>query len=201
MENLKEKFNRITEDIARQLPEVENIPVEKCRQIIRRYTAAFEGNFVSWMGATAISTRSVEGRYASAENLYVEMRDNHAGMLRDFAISVQAEPDEEDYKDMYVGVTEIRNLVSEMSGLKNLALMATLESTSAAFIPWLAKIAQKCGSTNLHYTDVHGEADIEHANQFVWALEHEQSHFENCEQAIDETLEKTKQFILNIFKI
>jgi hypothetical protein len=201
MESLKGLFNQASQGIGKKLPKPEDLSIEQSRTIIRRYAAAIEGNFVAWMGAAVITGRSLEGRFAASENLYVEMKDNHAGMLRDFARAAQAEPAQEDYAATQSVVSDIRSLVAEMSGLKNLTLMATLESTSAVFVPWLAELAQKSGSSNLHYTNVHGEADIEHANQFIWALEREQKQHENPEPIIADTIERVKKFLLTVFHV
>lgn len=153
------------------------------------------------MGATVITTRSVQARYASAENLWVEIKDDHAGMLHEFAKMANALPGEKDYTSVELAVSEVRSLVSGMSGLKNLTLMATLESTSAIFIPWLAEIAKRCGSKNFKYTDVHGVADIEHAEQFIWALEYEKMEYESADLEIKNTIDLTKKFLLSIFTV
>lgn len=196
-------MNTSFEDAKRQvqasLPKGE-ISSDQARKIIQKYTAAIEGNFVGWMGAAAISARSVEGRYAASENLWVEMKDNHASMLRSFATSANAEPDQESFAQVAREVESIRGMVSEMSGLKNLVLMAVLENTSAEFIPLLEKLAIACGSTNILYTKVHGEADILHANQFLWAVEHEKLHYENPEVIIEEAINTTVRFLLHLFQ-
>ena len=69
-------------------------------------------------------------------------------------------------------------MVGEMSGLKNLTLMAVLENTSVEFIPFLEKLATQLGSSNTVYTKIHGEADAAHAQQFAWALDHERYHYD-----------------------
>lgn len=195
---LRRSFARATEDIKKSLPSASLLSPEQCRSIIQRYTAAIEGNFVGWMGAAAISARSIEGRFAASENLYVEMKDDHAGMLRDFALSAQAVPSIEHFADVAEQVSSIRKLVAQMSGLKTLTLMAVLENTSGAFIPWLAELAEKCGSSNLKYTDVHGVADMEHAEQFLWAVQCEAVHYTNSKLQIDDVISKTSLFLTRI---
>ena len=172
---------------------------EEARTIIRRYTAVIEGNFMAWMGAAALTARSIQGRYAAEENLWVELKDDHAGMLRAFAQAANANPGSNDYAAINDVVSSMRKMVSEMSGLKNLALMAVLENTSATFIPVLEKLAVQLGSTNLVYTKIHGEADVAHADQFTWALEHEIAHHPEAEKQINEAVALSTDFLKKIF--
>lgn len=177
------------------------LPNDVARKILQRYSAAIEGNFVAWMGATVITARSVQGRYAASENLWVEMKDDHAGMLRAFAKNAGAEPNVEDYQYVDAAVQSARQMVAEMSGLKNLALMAVLENTSAAFIPWLASLAKQLGATDFTYTDVHGEADIMHADQFAWALEHESEQHERAKESVRDAVDVTVKFLSVLFQV
>jgi len=146
---------------------------DQCRRIIRRYTAGVGSNFVNWLAAGTVSCRSLEARYATAENLLIEIRDDHPGMLRDFAKSSAAEPETEDYRYAQAEARHVQDRVSEMSGVFLIALVGTLENVSLDYIPWLGIISERLGNDNMRYVDIHGEADIEHARQFHWALEME----------------------------
>ena len=196
---MNDAIKKAGERVRLLLPK-EAVSKEEATLIIRRYTAAIEGNFVSWMGTAAITARSVQGRYADSENLGVEMKDNHAGMLRTFAKAAGAEPEKADYQFVDSAVESIRTMVAKMSGLKNLTLMAVLENTSAEFIPLLEKLAQQLGSTNLTYTKIHGEADIAHADQFVWAVEHESVHYTDADKQIAIAVEAAIKFLEEVFK-
>ena len=197
---LKEKLVSATNEVKNFLPQVSDISKEQAKTIIKRYTAAIEGNFLAWMGGASISARSVVSRFAADENLWVELKDDHPSMLRNFAKCCKAEPDSQDFQYVHDKVLKIRNMVGELSGLKNITLMATLENTSASFIPWLAELAQKLGCKDLTYTDVHGEADIEHADQFLEALTDEQSlGYDNSEKDIDSTINLTLELLKKCF--
>lgn len=174
-EDLQRLYQLKTEAVARCLVPLDELDESAMREIVRRYTAAVEPNFIPWVGAGVISARSVQGRFAASENLEEELRGDHQGMLRDFAERIGCTPNAEDYCAVQPAVQRTRDQVREMNGLKNIALLAYLENTSGAFIPYLAGIAKKLGNgkENLIYTDAHGEADIEHARQFLWALGHE----------------------------
>jgi hypothetical protein len=146
---------------------------DQCRRIIRRYAAGVGNNFVKWLAAGTVSCRSLEARYATAENLHIELRDDHPGMLHDFATSSAAEPETDDYRYAHAEALHVQNHVSEMSGVFLISLVGTLENVSLDYIPWLGILSKRLGNDNMRYVDIHGEADIEHAKQFHWALERE----------------------------
>ncbi len=197
---VKNSLAQACEKVSDFLP-TQSLAKEQKAKILRKYIAAIEGNFVSWMGAATICARSVQGRYAASENLWVEIKDDHAGMLRDFAKSAQCEPGIEDYQAASGAVMSMRGLVARLSGLECLTLMAVLEKTSAVFIPWLEDAAKELGSTNFRYTMVHGEADIGHADQFAWAVSHEMELYENAEEKINTSVQVTVEFLRNIFRV
>jgi len=198
---LKEIFQKQTEQVRKYLGNVEFVSEHDAKRTIAKYTAAIEGNFIPWMSAAVIHSRSLQAEYAAKENLEVELGDDHPGMLRQFSIDAHAEPTLDDYRSVQDAVKSIRNLSREGSGLVAITVIATLENTSAAFIPFLAGLAKKRGSKNLTYTDIHGGADIEHANQFIWALEYEKIHYQYPDPTIDQAIQSTCQFIYSIFKL
>ena len=167
---LQKLFAQANVDILASLPDLRKINVEQARRILARYDAAIEGNFTSWMGVTIVSARSLAGRYAASENLTVEMRDDHPTMLRDFVRYASAIPTIEDQADVFNVLESYRQLFAQMRGLRNLSAMATLEGTSAVFIPWLGDLSKKCGGTSFKYIEVHGKADVVHAEQFLLAV-------------------------------
>ncbi|MEK6825486.1 MAG: iron-containing redox enzyme family protein [Nanoarchaeota archaeon] len=195
---LREKFIAATQAVKALLPQ--NVTKEQAKEIIARYTAAFEGNFVAWMAASAIAAQTVQGRYAAEENIEVEMRDNHPGMLRKFSQSSNAAPSKEHYEEISKNIEEIRTLVGELNGVKSIALMTYLENTSAVFIPYLAQLAKRLGCIDFTYTDVHGVADVDHADQFLWALQHEIKKDPKGMGTVEEVFQKAENFLRVIFQ-
>lgn len=194
---LKEKLVFATQQIESFLLPVDKISEDEARTIIKRYTAAIEGNFLAWMGAASVSARSVVSRFAAEENLWVELKEDHPSMLRNFAICCRAEPESKDVQYVHDEILNLRKMVGELSGLKNITLMATLENTSIVFIPWLAQLAKKLHCNDLTYTDIHGVADIEHADQFLEALTDEQNlGYAHAEEDIDEVIDQA----INLFR-
>ena len=182
---LLQLFEKANADISASLPDPKTIDVERARRILARYCAAFEGNFTSWMGAAVVSARSHAGRYAASENLMVEIRDDHPTMLRQFVRHAGATPTVEDQADICMALENYRGLFARMSGLRNLSAMAVLEGSSSKFIPWLGELAKKSGGRSFKYVEVHGEVDVEHAKQFLWAVGAEIEHW-SAEQALQE---------------
>ena len=201
-QKLKAKMEKATNEVKGFLPSPEKLNKEQITKIIQRYAASIEGNFLSWMGGASISCRSVLSKFAVDENLWVEIKDNHPGMLRKFAKDCKAEPNSEDYRYTEKETNEVREIVAELSGIKTITLMATLENTSSAFIPFLAQLGKKLGCKDFTYTDVHGEADIEHADQFLEALTDEQNlGYQNAEKEVDDTIKITLVLLKKIFTI
>lgn len=172
---------------------------EGARNVLARYAAALEGNFIAWMGAAALVAQSVQAKYAASENLWVELKDDHAGMLHWFIASAGVEVAPVHIHDVEDVVAAIRALLVKMSSVETLALMAYLENTSAEFVPFLGKIAQQLGGIDDVYVRVHGEADVLHADQFAWALGYEITDDERAFEKIDEAFKIGEQLLRSIF--
>ncbi len=144
-------------------------------QVIARYTATFAVNFTDWLGRAYPWVRHELSQHALKDNLRCEAEQDHVEMLLAFAHSCGAEPTPFEHSLMRGPLRDVRALFkkSENAGLGGLALCAVLEGTSAIFIPDLAKRGAELGCKSFAYTDVHGEADIEHADAFTKALEAE----------------------------
>lgn len=145
------------------------------RTVIARYTAAVAVNFTDWIGKTIPWVRHEVARYALVDNLRCESVNDHVGMLQRFAAFSNAVPSHPDYAYTSEEVAAIRKLFAEpkTAGLSGVVLCAVLENTSEIFILDLARRARERGSTDFTYTDVHGEADIEHSTAFAKATEAE----------------------------
>jgi hypothetical protein len=198
--NLKSRIKELKQAVKSCLPDVKQLSDEQARTILQQYAAAIEPNFTYWMSAAFMSAKTQQGRYAAVENLEVEIRDDHRGMLRNFVTQVDALPDRSAYDAVRPSVYSLHELVSELNGTANLAIMAILENTSAVFIPFLEKVARRLGAKDLTYTKVHGEADIEHAEQFVWAINNELRKDSNYKTNLNLAVKKTEQLLKQIFK-
>lgn len=198
--NLESRIEELKRAVKKYLPSLNQLSDKQARSLLKRYAAAIEPNFTYWMSAAAVSAKTQQGRYAATENLEVEIQDDHRGMLRKFVTQVGALPDRSVYDTVRPAVDPIHELVSELNGTANLTIMAILENTSAVFIPFLERAAKKLGAKDFTYTKVHGEADIEHAQQFVWATKNELAKDPNHKTHFDRAAKKTERLLKQIFK-
>lgn len=188
-------LRRAADRLGALLLPVESVTTDRARKIIGRYAGAISPNFVPWLAAAAVSARSLEARFACEENIRVEMIQNHAGMLERFAVASGATATGESGE----AVAAMRSEIEKMDGLYNVTIAAELEHASNIFIPWLASLARRCGSSDLEYTNVHGAADQKHAEQFLWALEHESMLHENAAVIIERATRQVEELLRQIF--
>jgi len=155
------------------LPDPAHLSPKARRGIIARYAAVLEGNFIYWMTGAYIGAQSDDARAKIIDNLREEVRDCHPGMMRRFAIAAQAVPTPEDSEAVYRALTGVRLFIGRLSAVPNVVAMAYFEGLIQRFMPYLADLAVRQGSSELEYTDVHGVCDITHTQELFRALEAE----------------------------
>ncbi len=170
---IQDHVGRAIDDLRASLPDPEQLSPEDRRGIIARYTAVLEGNFISWMTAVYLSVASAEAQSIIQENLLEEVRDNHPGMLRRFAIAAHAVPTDSDALAVHRNVEKVRQFAARLSPLKIVTMMAFFEGFITRFMPYLAGLAKQQGSADQEYTDVHGAVDVVHTQELFRALDAE----------------------------
>jgi hypothetical protein len=155
------------------LPDPAHLSAEARRGIVARYAAVLEGNFIYWMTGAYIAAASDEARAKIIDNLREEVRDCHPGMMRRFALAAQAVPTQADAAAVYRSLTDVRLFIGRLSAVPNVVAMAFFEGFIQRFMPYLADLATRQGSSELEYTDVHGVCDITHTQELFRALEAE----------------------------
>ena len=161
------------EDLLASLPDPAQLSAEARRGIIARYTAVLEGNFIYWMTGAYIAAGSDEARAKIIDNLREEVRDCHPGMMRRFAIAAQAAPTEQDAEAVYANLMNVRRFIGRLEAVPTVVTMAFFEGFIQRFMPYLADLASRQGSSDMEYTDVHGVCDITHTQELFRALEAE----------------------------
>jgi hypothetical protein len=156
--------------VMNALPAPHQLSSTQQRELIGRYTAVLEGNFIYWMTAAYLAVRSEDARPIIIDNLMEEVRDSHPTMLRKFALAAHAFPTGADALAVHDGLTKVRQFLGRLSGVQTLATMAFFEGFIQAFMPYLAQLAIAQGSAELEYTDVHGVCDIAHTEGLFNAL-------------------------------
>jgi hypothetical protein len=170
---LRERIEQSIADLIASLPNPEHLSHEDRRGIIARYTAVLEGNFIYWMTATYLSVRSSKAHAIIEENLREEVRDNHPGMLRRFAVAARATPTDIDRLAIDIDLHKVRAFVARLAGLHLILMMAFFEGFIQRFMPYLADLAAMQASQEMEYTDVHGVVDIAHTQGLFEAFSEE----------------------------
>lgn len=171
--SIREHTDRVIDDLLDSLPPAERLTADERRGIIARYAAVLEGNFIYWMTGAYLSVGSEEARSIILGNLREEVRDCHPGMLRRFAIAAHAVPTDADALAVYRSLSDVRLFVGRLAGVPIVVMMTFFESFIQRFMPYLAELAQRQGSVEQEYTDVHGICDIAHTQELFHALEAE----------------------------
>ena len=188
-ELIQEHTNSIVDDLLASLPRAENLSADERRGIIARYTAVLEGNFIYWMTGAYLSVRSEEARSLILENLREEVRDCHPGMLRKFAMAAHAVPKDSDALAVYLNLSNVRLFIGRLSPIPILAMMTFFEGFIQRFMPYLAELAQRQGSVEQEYTDVHGVCDVAHTKELFRALEAEMALADDSAKTVENVFE------------
>src|SRR5207247_10299280 len=154
--SLQDQLDRVIDDLLASLPNPDHFSPAERRGIIARYTAVLEGNFIYWMTAANLAVASKEAHSVIQDNLREEVRDNHPGMLRKFAIAAHAVPTDSDALAVYRNLENVRLFVGRLSGVKIVLMMAFFEDWIARFMPYLEGLAKRQGSAEQEYNDGHG---------------------------------------------
>ena len=115
---IQEHVDRVIQDLLASFPDPEQLSPDERRGIIARYTAVLEGNFIYWMTGTYLSVSSDEADSIIQENLREEVRDNHPGMLRRFAMAAHAVPTDSDTLAVHRDLQNVRLFVARLSGVR-----------------------------------------------------------------------------------
>jgi CRP-like cAMP-binding protein len=186
---LEAHIDRVIGELIASCPEPSALSAEERRGIIARYTAVLEPNFIYWMSATYLAVASETARAIARDNLREEIRDNHPGMLRRFALAARALPTDADQMAVHSQLREVRGFVGRMTALRLVVMMAFFEGFITRFMPYLADLARRQGSTEQEYTDVHGVVDVQHTRELFRALDAEIAHAPTSVPAITALLE------------
>ena len=170
---IREQIGCAVYEILSSLPKPEDLSPEERRGIIARYSAVLEGNFIYWMTGALLSVKSEGAREIILENLHEEVRDCHPGMLRRFMLAAHAAPTEADAAAVYEDLAKVRLFIGRLEGVRILVTMAFFEGFIQQFMAYLADLAQRQGSMEMEYTDVHGVCDITHTEELYRALSEE----------------------------
>jgi hypothetical protein len=167
------QLDREIDGLLSSLPDPAHLSAVERRGIIARYSAVLEGNFIYWMTGAYLAAGSDEARAKIVDNLREEVRDCHPGMLRRFAIAAAAAPNDADAQAVAHRLSDVRLFIGRLSPVPIVVTMAFFEGFIQRFMPYLADLARRQGSSEMEYTDVHGICDITHTEELFRALDAE----------------------------
>src|SRR5207247_6416938 len=197
--SIQAHIDHAIEDLLASLPDPGQLSAAERRGIIARYAAVLEGNFIYWMTGAYIAAGSDEARAKIMDNLREEVRDCHPGMSRRFALPAQAVPTDTDAQAVYRNLMNVRRFIGQLSAVPIVVTMAFFEGFIQRFMPYLAELAQRQGSGEMEYTDVHGVCDVTHTQELFRALEAEMALTKPMpDQEMFEGVELLRALIQNI---
>src|SRR5580700_1606439 len=197
--SIQAHIDRVIEDLLAWLPNPGQLSAGERRGIVARYTAVLEGNFIYWMTGAYISAGSDEARARIMDNLREEVRDCHPGMMRRFALAAGAVPTDADAQAVHRNLMNVRLFIGRLSAVPIVVTMAFFEGFIQRFMPYLAELAQRQGSAEMEYTDVHGVCDVTHTQELFRALDAEMALTKPMpDQEMFEGVELLRTLIQNI---
>ena len=167
---IQPKIESMIDELITSLPDPKQLTSEERRGMIARYTAVLEGNFIYWMTGALLSVKSEEAREIILENLTEEVRDSHPEMLRRFTLAAHAAPTDADNMAVYRELTRVRLFIGHLNGVQILLTMGFFEGFIQKFMSYLGDLAERQGSSEMEYTDVHGVCDVTHTEELHRAL-------------------------------
>ena len=202
---IREAMDVLKANVSGMLPNIPTSSKKRLAYVLLVYRGLIEPNFVPMLTNVWTRCRTEAARKACADNILCEVSEDHPQMLRNFVQPALK----------YASLSEvdlyIRNGDGAMERLNNvtwnryvptvwgLIVLASLENASLAFIPWLQEAAEKLGVTDFTYTQKHGVADIEHANQFLQAVEEEATAYDGSEFELQRPIKMVEDVLLYIF--
>jgi len=171
--SIKAQLDQVTDDLLESLPPAGSFCASARRGLIARYSAVLEGNFIYWMTGAYLAARSEEAQAIIMDNLLEEVRDSHPLMLRKFTMAAHAQPSAADALAVHAHLSSVRLFIGRLAAPPILAMMAFFESFIQRFMPYLEELAQRQGSAEIEYTQVHGVCDVAHSEGLFRALEAE----------------------------
>lgn len=184
--------------VDQMLPDIDQMTNEQLAAVLLTYRYTIEPVFIPWLAAAWGQCSSEAAKHASWDNLDCEMRDDHPKMLRDFTAPLEGTYQHPRQAIARCGALSVRvGREIATDAVSGLFVMALLENLSLTFIEWMRGAAKRLYLTDLTYLNVHGEADIAHANEFVRATDTEAAACGT--QARPQTVTTVEKYLTAIF--
>ena len=215
-EKAEELFVRLEEEIQRILPDAGTTTVE-CQvagiwataEVLPRYFIPLMENALKRFD----KEKDKKAWWAFSHNLEDEIRQDHPGLLRQFAQScisqiltngdlaeVQREVVKARTGIQSFLIPQFEAFMRDSDPFPIVMLMTALEVTSESPVRWMHGVAAKLGSEDLKWAEIHGKADIEHAKLHLQVFINlvEERNFNLPEDPLSDPVLKTAFELWNI---
>lgn len=150
---------------------IDDVGFKQLCRIFIAYDRFIRPNFILWLMLTKHAAKTDEGLRVIQENLECEISENHPQLLLDITEQVLKKWGQTQHLNKLTSKvgwsSDIDQLTEYASGSTGFFMMTLLENASLEFIPWMKKAAaEQFGITDVKYFDIHGLADIAHADAF-----------------------------------
>ncbi|MFA6043077.1 MAG: hypothetical protein WCV85_01790 [Patescibacteria group bacterium] len=164
------ELRMVANTVGRMLPSVASLTPEQLADIVLTYADTIRPTFIPLLSLTWLRVQSPEAIHACRSNLECEVGEDHPAMLDRFVTPLWEERIDHSRRMQAKQRAGVLLSYAEKSALYGVSVLALLEHTSAAFMPWLADAGRKLQLTDFTYTQMHGEADIAHAKDLTQAV-------------------------------
>ena len=187
------------------LPKIDECSNDMIKDIIAKYWCFVELlSFWSVMWYAYFWVKSEIGKEALSDNLDCEGKENHQMMLNVFLEECDAVYDKQTSQYMREVLkpawSVLQKYANQESAFAHIVFLTLAENTSLEFVPRLAQWAAKLWCKNMTYTDVHGEADIKHAQLFEKAFYDEQKYLWITNEETNKIIDIYFDIMIRIFE-
>lgn len=190
------ELREATNVVRGMLPSIATLEPETLTEIVLTFADTIRPTFIPLLSLTWLRLISTEAQRACQENLQCEFKENHPAMLDRFVAPLRNEEVNHARRMEAKQRADALLTFTQRSALYGVSVLALLEHTSAAFIPWLGDAGRKLKLDEFTYIQVHGEADIVHAKNLTLAVVSE-AQARNVEVKL---LEKPTQDVLYLLR-
>ena len=113
-------------------------------------------------------------------------------------MAAHAVPTDSDALAVYQNLSNVRLFIGRLSPIPILVMMTFFEGFIQRFMAYLAEVAQRQGSAEQEYTDVHGVCDVAHTQELLRALDAEMMLAHTPVENIFEGVDLLQALIRNI---
>ncbi len=191
--SIHDYIQRLEEEKKKMQARLDELHTKEQRlRALTRYFSIIHPHFIPLCSYMQNSVSHPAAEYSIADNIGLELSENHQYMLylfmKQFGVSYDAKEYAALVPIMHNIMTVLARGVQTRKGAPACLVIFMMEELSKVFIPRMQIMAVDEGYENLEYTQKHGEADVTHAAQALFALDSEFDPKDSAQAAEVETV-------------